>query len=144
MSVSVALGTDPAFVYKHHWFAIEPRIPTDGWEGVVETDRTTNRASSTEGDGTHEYAERGVHSKALRWVLLRGDRLVLSGVVSILVSAITYGLAWANLLEVGGSSTMSSLLGGAIGSPGPPSSGARSNARPASRRARSTRSTSSR
>lgn len=64
-----------------------------GGEGVVETDGTTNRASSMEGDGTHEYAEHGVHSKALRWVLLCGDRLVLSGVVSILVSAITYGLA---------------------------------------------------
>ena len=46
--------------------------------------------------------------------LLRGDRPVLTGLISVFLFAITYALTSLNVLEIGGNSTISSLLGGAI------------------------------
>ena len=145
-------------------------------EGALDRNRGqgTDRRRSTDRDTTHDHAERGVGSQWLRWFLLRGDRLVLTGVISLCVFVISYALIRANLLEIGGSSTMSSLLDGAIaglltvitwpfrsiswcsrGCSGRrtncvtgwrvrPTSGERSNARPTNRRAGSNRSSSSR
>jgi hypothetical protein len=85
-------------------------------EGALDRNRGqgTDRRRSTDRDTTHDHAERGVGSQWLRWFLLRGDRLVFTGVISLCVFVISYALIRANLLEIGGSSTMSSLLDGAI------------------------------